>query len=378
MLFKDAVTVLIIDDDSGFILSVVRSFSGYPNIKADVLVTSTKKPGYFRNSRYIRKIYRELLTEENFERTVKEVIVKSSADIIIPTREWISKLIYRNKESLEKVVRISPLSDVKTIETINDKWQLNLWLENNQFPSSKTFPVPERFENDQVINSLSYPVILKPSLGLGGTGIKLISSRDNLKETVAMNGFDRKEYFIQEYINGFDIGINIFSVDGRILCHNIQKGLFQNQLAYSKGILFVKNPELLQITSDIVSRLKYSGVANLDFRYDSKKGTYVLIDFNARFWSTLDGSRMAGINFPLIVTAYSLGIPIDFPGYTTLTYFLANAAVKTFIGNLFSKKKYPLRLRHTKLAVILKDPLPETVNAIEKLIAYLKKLVTEK
>ena len=77
MLFKDAVTVLIIDDDSGFILSVVRSFSGYPNIKADVLVTSTKKPGYFRNSRYIRKIYRELLTEENFERTVKEVIAKS-------------------------------------------------------------------------------------------------------------------------------------------------------------------------------------------------------------------------------------------------------------------------------------------------------------
>lgn len=80
-----------------------------------------------------------------------------------------------------------------------------------------------------------------------------------------------------------------------------------------------------------------------------------------------------GVNFPVLVTAYSLGVPVTFPEYSTGTYYCANAAIRTYAGNLCSGKKYPIRLRHTKLAVIMKDPAPEIVNAIEGITAWFRK-----
>lgn len=372
-MFTQETTILIVDDNSAFVLSILRSFSGYRNVNLDVLVSSSRKPYSFRKSRYIRKIYHKQLTDENFEKTVKDAAVSSSANFIIPTREWISKLLYKYRTSIETMAKIHPVSDVQTIETVNDKWNLNKWLEDNHFPYARVM----KFSNGTPIanaNDLfTFPVLLKPSLSQGGIGIKQIDSVETLKSTLLESEALRNGYFLQEYINGYDIGINVFSIKGKILCHTIQKGLFTGNFSFSRGTQYVRDQELFDLTSDIVGKLNYTGVANLDFRFDARKETYILIDFNARYWSTLDGSRFMGVNFPVLVTAYSLGIPCSFPEYATGTYYCANAAIKTLVRNLYASKKYPIKLRHTKLVIILKDPVPEIVNAAESLIEYLKK-----
>ncbi len=56
--FKKEINILIIDDNNApFILSLIRSFSGYKNLNLDVLVFSNEKPHLFRYSRYIRHLY---------------------------------------------------------------------------------------------------------------------------------------------------------------------------------------------------------------------------------------------------------------------------------------------------------------------------------
>jgi predicted ATP-grasp superfamily ATP-dependent carboligase len=376
MSFTKPITILIIDDNSSFVLSILRSFSNNPEFKVDVLVGSALKPNYFKYSRYIRTVYSEVpFTGNNFERIIKEYIRKSSADIIIPTQEWISKLICMHKQELEKIVKIHPQSDVNTIETLNDKWRLNNWLKENRFPFSHA----EQFSNDMNINKIldhfTFPLLLKPSISQGGIGIELINSKEGLESVLSENGDHGNNYIIQEYIDGYDIGINIFSIEGRILCHTIQKGLFQGQLTFSRGTQFIRNPVLFDITSEIVSRLKYTGVANLDFRYDSKKGTFVLLDFNARYWSTLDGSKFMGVNFPLLATEYAMGFQSSYPDYSTGTYYCANEAIRTSIKNLYSRKKYPIDLLRTKLTVILKDPAPELFHSGEQFIGILKNVI---
>jgi predicted ATP-grasp superfamily ATP-dependent carboligase len=377
MIERKPANILIIDDNSPFVLSILRSYSDCPKFQLDVLVGSLQKPNYFKYSRYLRNVYKELpFTEENFGRTLKEYIGKSSADLIIPTREWISKLVDRHREELQKIVRIHPVSDLNTIETLNDKWKLNNWLETNNFPCSLARQFTLNPEDDYMLGLFSFPILLKPSISQGGVGIKLIRSKENLKSTIIENETFGKNYIIQEYITGYDIGINIFSINGKILCHTIQRGLFSGQFSFSRGTEFVKNPELFDLTSAIVSRLKYTGVANLDFRYDINKGTYILIDFNARYWSTLDGSKFMGVNFPVLVTEYSLGRQPSYPDYSTGTYYCANEAISTFIRNLFSRTKYPINLLHTKLSVILKDPVPEVVQSGDQIINKFKKVVS--
>ena len=372
MLFEEKLSVLIIDDNSSFVLSLIRSFSDHKNISIYVLVSSHKKPNYYRYSRYLKQIFPMQLTEKNFVDVVTTVALKISADFIIPTREWISKLLWKNKAALEAVVRVHPVSDITTIETVNDKRKLNNWLETNNFPSSRSVLLNDKDSINSVSGSLSFPVLLKPALGLGGEGIRIIETKEQLNLILTSDHLSENDYFIQEYINGYDIGVNIFSINGEILFHTIQKAIFSGQLTYSRGTEFVKNQELFELASSIVEKLRYTGVANMDFRYDSKNCKFVLLDFNARYWSTLEGSMFMGVNFPLLVTAYSLGKQINFSDSATGTYYCTKAALQTHFRNFFLKNKMPIKFRHTRLALIARDPLPEFIRSWEVLMDFVK------
>lgn len=371
MLAKKA-SILIIDDNSSFVLPLLRSLSVQRNLRIHLLLSSPKKPDYYRYSRYLEKIYNVRLNEKNFADEVKSLALEIPVDFIIPTREWISKLLWKNRYILEDITRIHPVSDITTIETVNDKRKLYTWLEANCFPSSQYVLLNDRNSKNSITDRLSFPVLLKPAFGLGGEGIKMVTTAEQLNSLLASDHLFDNEYLIQKYINGYDIGVNIFSINGEILCHTIQKALFTEQLTYSRGTEFVVNQELLELVSSIVRKLGYSGVANMDFRYDYENAKYVLLDFNARYWSTLEGSMFMGVNFPLIVMAYSLREPMNFTGYTTGTYYCTKAAVKTSLRNMFFKDKMPIKIQHTRLALIARDPLPELIRSWEVLMDYIK------
>jgi len=375
-MFTNPVIILIIDNNSPFVLPLVRSFSGYTKVKLDVLLATRQKPNHFIYSRYLRNVYKEEpITEENFERIVKKYIIISSADTIITTRESISKLIYHHRHELEKIVKISPLSDAKTIDTLYNKWELNSWLKGNNFPFSLALPYSKEIGISDILNNFSFPILLKPLSGTGGTGIKMVNNKEDLISGLSLSEIQSDNYFIQEYIDGYDIDISFFAVNGEILFYTIQKGIITGHLTYSKGIEFLKNKELYDLTSKIVSKLNYSGIAHLDFRFDKKKKTYVLIDFNQRYWSSMDGSRIRGVNFPVLGVAYSMGIQFDYPQYSTGTYYFSNAARKTVIKNLFSKKKYPIKLHDTELRYLIIDPVPELVQRVTRLALGIKNWV---
>jgi glutathione synthase/RimK-type ligase-like ATP-grasp enzyme len=166
--FTKPVKILIIDNNSPFVLPLVRSFSGYSMIKLDILLATRQKPNHFIYSRFVRKVYtEEPITEENFGSLVKKYIKLSSADIIITTRESISKLIYQHRHELEKIVKIQPVSDVKTLDTLYNKWELNCWLKKNNYPFSLALPLNNEIVINDILNIFSFPLLLKP---LSGTG----------------------------------------------------------------------------------------------------------------------------------------------------------------------------------------------------------------
>lgn len=80
------------------------------------------------------------------------------------------------------------------------------------------------------------------------------------------------------------------------------------------------------------------------------------------------------MNFPLLAVAYTMGIQFNYPDYSTGTYYFAVTAIKTFMENLFSRKKHPINLRHTELRFILIDPVPEIVHSWLKFMGLFKKI----
>jgi len=89
------IRILIVDDNSPFVLPLLRSFSGYQNIRLDVLLSSDKKANHFRYSRFLGSLETVgELTDANVESVINHAVDKFNSDLLIPTREWLSVLFF--------------------------------------------------------------------------------------------------------------------------------------------------------------------------------------------------------------------------------------------------------------------------------------------
>jgi len=64
---------------------------------------------------------------------------------------------------------------------------------------------------------------------------------------------------------------------------------------------------VLEIARQLVCELKWSGVANLDFRVEAGTGRPLVLELNGRYWASLLASTAAGVNFPDLQVRTTLG-----------------------------------------------------------------------
>jgi carbamoylphosphate synthase large subunit len=360
------IRILIVDDNSPYVLPLLRSFSGSPNIRLDVLIISDQKANHFRFSRFMDRLeIVNTLTDENVDSVIDRVVVDYNSDLIIPTREWLSVLFFRHQTELEKIVRLHPLPEASILKITGNKWNLNEWLKEKGFPHALITKIENGWVGD-------YPILAKPVSGSGGRGIHLINGPGELDQFKAGLSTSWDGYILQELIEGHDIDVSFFAVDGKIIYHTIQQGVILRKMVYSKGIEFVRNSELLKQVTEIAALLKYTGIAHLDFRYSRDQNAYILIDFNARYWSSVQGSRAMGVNFPLLVAAWTLTNDVETPVTRTGHYYFSTTAVNTMFRNLFSRPKYPIKLKDTQLLYIFSDPLPELMFLAGRIMSAFK------
>jgi len=353
--------ILVIDNNSPFVLPLIRSFSGVAHIRVDVLLTGGKKRGRFRFSRYLDRlsVTGELL-DENVLEVLSDTVARYGSHMVIPTREWISALLYRHKEALEQVVKLHPLPPDTVLDITRNKRKLNDWLAGNGYPFARLGDV-------QAVWKGEYPVLAKPEEGTGGQGIVKLSNPEELESY--RSGIDPADppCFLQEYIRGYDIDFSCFAIDGKILYHTVQKNLDPGRLVFSKSIAFVRENRLTKQAFSIIARLRFSGIAHLDFRYSEQTGKDILVDFNARYWSTVQGSRAMGINFPYLAAMYTLQGEIKELDYRTGRYYFTSTALKSlFTGGLSGKNK-GIRLKDTQLYFLYKDPVPELLFLLSEI-----------
>lgn len=115
----------------------------------------------------------------------------------------------------------------------------------------------------------------------------------------------------------------------------------------------------------------------MDFRYDQHDKTFKLIDFNARYWSTLLASNSVEVNFPLIAAFTALNIKYEKYDYRIGRYYLGSTAIKNNFINIFKKQRL-IRFRETQLKYVIVDPVPEAINFFLNIFSHLKKMLFNK
>jgi len=161
--------------------------------------------------------------------------------------------------------------------------------------------------------TIGFPLLVKPLTGEGGHGIGSVRDEHELRGHLARRDADDFPLKLQRFIRGPTLGLSLLAAEGRILASDVQ-------LHRADGARQIVDDDAVQAMGErIVAALGYAGPGHIDFVRDEATGETYAIEFNCRFWSSVEVSLWLGGNFPALAVDVARGKPVPArptsPGY---------------------------------------------------------------
>jgi biotin carboxylase len=292
---------------------------------------------------------------------VAAYVERRPVDLIIPIQERMIVMAGQVAEQIERLAPLAPMPDSDLCGRVDDKWTFH------QMMWDADLPVPRATlatSSDSWLSELGRgsPLLLKPRHGVGGVGIRLFEGADDLLEAIdGLPNATREGFIIQEYIPGRDIDCNLLAVDGEIIAHTVQRAVLQQARAFTSGLglEFVRDESVAAVAARFAEVSRWTGVAHLDMRIDSRTGQPVLIEVNPRYWQTLLGSLAMGTNFPDIHCRLAFGRS-PAPAHSRTGFYLEAHSVLKSPRNFVTLMRHdPGFLRYIDWGIMVADPRVE-------------------
>lgn len=352
--------VLVLEGDFHLTSAVLFCLSRQPGLRVHMLGRLPRSP--FRYSRYVAShhFFSADKPEVEFVAFVGSVVAKTGAGVLLPIDVPGMRLVIAHREALEKVVPLLPLPTAEVYETATDKSRLAAFMQAHDIPAPDTI-LEIRYNLKAKLEDFRFPVLLKPVEGAGGRGISRYDTAEAVLAAVAALPAEGK-YIIQNCLEGYDIDCNVLYQEGRLVAYSIQKGLVPavwSVYAPTEAIEFVRSKAVLAVVDDLMTALRWNGVAHIDLRYDSRTDQMRVIEINTRFWLTVVGSAItARVNFPVLACRAALGQPLR-PEPSRLGRYIPLARLLAYRWHQ-RRGGTPVRfpLREISTWALLGDPLP--------------------
>ncbi len=200
--------------------------------------------------------------------------------------------------------------------------------------------------------NLTYPIFLKDPDSSGSTGIyKATNKKQYLKITRKL----KKNFVVQSHAPGKDYCCCTLFNKGKPIILFTYTALRTYPPGGGSTVFrkTVQEPEIEKQTIKLLSKLKWTGVAELDFRKQKNKKP-LLIEVNPRFWGGLNQATRSNVDFPYLLLRIAEG------------------------EKLSRIKKFPKNIQTANFGLVLASTIKEMqknnrMPEIKKKIATLKK-----
>ena len=225
--------------------------------------------------------------------------------------------ILKHRIKLERYYHI-PMADLKVTEILLNKQKFYQTLETQGILHPRTFFPDDVSELESISKEVRYPCIVKPvhseSFRLEfNTKFFKVESRQELIQEYRKVTSKKQEVVIQEIIPGdakHMCGFNAyynknFTPNGVFMYRRIREW----PPVSGNGALIenVGLPELEEIITPLVKKIKYYGIVDAEFKKDPRSGMFNLIEINPRCWMQVGLPLICGANLPYIAYLDALG-----------------------------------------------------------------------
>ena len=128
-------------------------------------------------------------------------------------------------------------------------------------------------------------------------------------------------------------------------------------------------PEIVAPSRRLLAAIRYTGLVEVEYKFDARNGRYKLLDINPRLWTWATLGARAGIDFPYLLWQMLVGIPVqEQAGRTDVRWVRmitdVPAAIHEMVRGRLSPGAYVRSLRSPlEFSVMaLDDPLPGLVE----------------
>jgi D-aspartate ligase len=231
--------------------------------------------------------------------------------VIFPTRDETVAAIARNRERLATFFRV-PTADWETIRWAWDKRSTYELAASLDVPTPRTWR-PASVEELEAIDAQP-PFAIKPAIKehfFYETKAKAWRADDDaeLRELVAraLDIVGPGEVLVQELIPGD--GHQQYSYcalydEGEPVATMVARRLRQHPPEFGRASTYVETidaPPVEELSRRLLGQIRFSGLAELEFKLDPRNGEFKLLDFNARTWGYHTIANEAGVDFPYLL-----------------------------------------------------------------------------
>ena len=266
-------------------------------IGSEVHVASPERLSPYSISRNCRRVVR-IPTQHNG--TFSEAGIAKFAqhaathgiDVVIPLEMEDAKFLDVARPYLGGTV-LFPFSKPATLDRLNDKWRFAQIAHECGVSVPETTLISDAEQaTEEALRVLAYPAIVKPLAEADARGVRRFENAAALSDYLSSGArYSALPLIVQRFIPGEDIDLNLVALDGRVLTQVTQCRASDRKISYSH------DAEVESIGAKLVEAVAYTGIGHIDLRRDARTGRMVAIEFNPRFWLSVDCACWAGWNF---------------------------------------------------------------------------------
>src|SRR5262249_26172672 len=162
---------------------------------------------------------------------IDELVAKRRIDVVMPVTNLAIRTLSEHRRSLKCSERLALLPEPHIFDTATNKASLAGILATHGLHHPPTVVVTADAPRPKGLSTLTFPVLAKPPLEGTCDTIRRFETPKELDAFLTGQGKGR-DWVVQEFIQGRDLGVNVLCQDGKILASTVQYAIVPSPIPY--------------------------------------------------------------------------------------------------------------------------------------------------